>query len=327
MFMTNKKNRVITVALANHRPETVQPAAELMSKHDAIFLEESSSRELEQMLTGDISVNDYLQNIDTEYPEFRRQMALQLRKLHAAGKAIMASEPFLEHLLAIHEFFIEGGTPADLRPDTDRFRVYEAEHKATEALLDFYRAAIEASFDETVSAVKRFARQDAGRFVLRDEMRAEALAKLAPEYECSYVEAGQMHYYLWHRLNLLVGYKIAVKPNFLMAPVVRNFDSERHLYGPGDILTLLYIFHPSFQGPLEDLLAARSLIYNKLIEKNEMAVSIDTFPHTRNELQTSATVKKLSMADCRRLFSILRRTDTQHSVKLVDSYLSHKGIR
>ena len=52
--------------------------------------------------------------------------------------------------------------------------MYRAEHVATKALIDFYRASGRGKFDTTVDAVKRFARADARRFALRDQMRAES---------------------------------------------------------------------------------------------------------------------------------------------------------
>lgn len=300
----NSKPRV-TVALSQHRPEAVRPAAALMAKHAAIFLEEPPSDALNRMLTGDLHVDDYLQLLDTEYPEFSQRMAIALKQLFASGKHILAVEPFLGHLLDIHELFADGGAPADLDPASERYRVYTAERDATGALLAFYEAAAQASFENIVATVIRFARQDARRFVLRDKLRARALARQVPEYTTSFVEAGQMHYFLWRRLHRALGRGYAVKPRFLIAPAAAPVNVQR-LYGPGDILTLLYIFHPTFRGPRADLLAARSLIYNQLIEKNEMVPAGKEYPHAANELEILARVRHLSFADCRKLYARIR---------------------
>lgn len=319
------KRKTVTVVLANHRPETLPAAEALMRRHDAIFLEDPPSAELDRMLDGTLSVHAYVQASDAEYPEFSSRMSGLLRQMVAQGKTVLAVEPFLKHLLEIHEFFGEGGTPAELTPDTDQFRVYTAERNATGALLAFYRAAASASFEDTVLAVKQFARLDAKRFVLRDRMRAGALTQKVRRFQASYVEAGQIHFYLWQLLRAELEPDISVKPCFLMRPVVRELGVGRHLYGPGDVLTLLYIFHPNSHTQIEDLLAARALIYNKVIEKNEITTSSSTYPHLRNELETIETVRQLSLEDCRRLFPDIRRTTTEHAKKLVHHYIGSRG--
>jgi hypothetical protein len=174
-------------------------------------------------------------------------------------------------------------------------------------------------------AVKQFARLDAKRFVLRDRMRAKTLAENVSLFQASYVEAGQIHFYLWRLLRADLQPEIFVKPCFLMTPVVRDVGLGRHLYGPGDVLTLLYMFHPDYHSPTEDLLAARALIYNKLIEKNEITASPGTYPHLRDELATIETVRQLSLEDCRRLFPHIRRTTTENAKKLIHRYMSNGG--
>jgi hypothetical protein len=172
-------------------------------------------------------------------------------------------------------------------------------------LLAFYEAASQAPFEKIVASVKRFARQDARRFVLRDKLRARTLARQVPAYSTSFVEVGQMHYLLWRRLHRELGPGYAVKPRFFMAPLNARENVQR-LYGPGDILTLLYIFHPNYQDSRADLLAARSLIYNQLIEKNEMIPTDGNYPHAANELEVLARVRHLSFADCRGLHERIR---------------------
>ena len=77
--------RTVTVSLANHRPETAAAAYALMAGHDAIFLEEPPSDALAQMLSGRLAIKDYVLTIDTEYPEFSREMARYLRRLGGDG--------------------------------------------------------------------------------------------------------------------------------------------------------------------------------------------------------------------------------------------------
>jgi hypothetical protein len=91
-----------------------------------------------------------------------------------------------------------------------------------------------------------------------------------------------------------------------MESVYKQLSGKRHIFSPGDILTLHYIFHPQLESPLLDILASRSLIYNKLLEKDEMINSLDSNPHTRNEVETIDKVNALTWDDCKYLFSQIR---------------------
>ena len=312
------------VALSNHRPECLDPAVQLMERHDVLILEEPRDHRFQGMLTGELAIDEYLETLDLEYPEFSRRMSEMLRELHGAGKTLYQVEPFLEKLIEIHEMFADGGTPADLKVGSDLHKVYAAERDATAALLQFYGRSVRGTIEETVDAVKRFARADAQRFMLRDRMRADAVVEVLHRPGTVYIEAGQIHYPLWRELKrrLPAGYPLSVK--FLMSDAVRELGFRGHLYGPGDLLTLIYLFHPNRSSREEDLLAARALIYNKLIVKEEIAESTDPYPHTRDELETAATVRNLDLEDCRRLFPLVRRASTDTARDMVSHYLKRK---
>lgn len=311
-----------TLVFSNHRPETVDPAKQLMAGHDAVILEEPPDPEFHRMLSGRLDIDSYLETSDLEYPEFSLRMCKALRELHSAGKRLYQVEPFLEKLVEIHERFADGGSPADLKRGTDLYEVYMAERNATSALLGFYEVSVRGVLEETVDAVKRFARADAARFAIRDRMRAHAIVTVLKGRGSYYIEAGQIHYPLRRHLKrrLPANYPLTVK--FLMAGAVRAMGFRNHLYGPGDLLTLFYRFHPNAMSRNEDLLAARALIYNKLIIKEEATETVDSYPHTRNELEVGATVRLLSMADCARLFPVIRRVPTKTAQDMVRHYLS-----
>lgn len=313
-----------TLVLANHRPETIPLARRLMAAHDTILLEEPSDKRFEPMLDGEIAIDAYLEDQEIEYPEFSRRMAQVLRERRQSGTRLVQVEPFIDLLLSIHDRFAKGEGPQDLPAGTDLYRVYRAEHLATKALLDFYRASGRGNFDTTVDAVKRFARADAQRFALRDRMRAEAMVVLLREPGKTYIEAGQIHYPLWRELRrrLPTGYPLRV--HFLMADVVCELGYRRHLFGPGDLLTLYYRFHPQGRFPTEDLFAARALIYNKLILKEEIAADAETYPHTRDELEVGSAIDQLSLDDCRRLYPRVRRASTTASREIVVRYLGSR---
>ncbi len=314
----------VTVALSQHRPEVVRVAADLMADHEAIFLEEPPSQALNGMLRGKIPTMDYVATLDTEYPEFSFRMAAVLKQLYSNGKKILAVEPYLAHLIDIHEFFADGGSPADLKPDTSRHRVYLAEHAATGALLAFYEAATRGSFTQVVKTVKKFARQDAFRFVLRDRLRCAELAKMISDHPSAYIEAGQMHYALWRYLREELGAGFDVRLKFLLELTKTPAGVNRRLYGPGDILTLIYIFHPGSHDSREDLLAARSLVYHKLDSQEEIPSSGDDQPHALLEMSVLARVGQLSLADCRRVYGLIREAKPPRALDIVDRYLDSK---
>jgi hypothetical protein len=96
-----------------------------------------------------------------------------------------------------------------------------------------------------------------------------------------------------------------------------------HLYGPGDQLTLLYIFHPTISQPIwEKLLAARSMIYSKILEKQELDDDSGTFSHLRDELACIRSVRQLSIDDCRYLFPLIRRASSLEARQRLTEYMA-----
>jgi hypothetical protein len=68
---------------------------------------------------------------------------------------------------------------------------------------------------------------------------------------------------------------------------------------------------------MENLLAARALIYNKLIRKDEVADGNEPYPHIRDELEVIEVVKQLTLKDCADLFSHVRRVTTEEARAVV----------
>ena len=314
-----------TLAFSSHRPESLPFMEDSLPGHDTVVLEEPPRREFQAMLRGRMSIEDYLLESDTEYPEFARRSCLLARRLAAEGRAVLQVEPFLQVLTGIHERFAQGGDAGEFEPGSDRFRVYRAERLATAALLHYYERVMKGSFEEVVEAVKTFARADASRGRLRDAMRAEALAKLDPAWGRVYVETGYIHYALWGELFRRVKPSRTVKPLFLMDAVARQATGKRQVWGPGDILTLLYVFHPGFRGKRADLLAARSLVHVKLLEKEEMSGENGSCPHLRDEAETLAQVSRLSYENCKELFPRIRLASTPEARSAVAGYPDRKG--
>lgn len=316
--------RLITIGFSTHRPETLPFAAEQMQGHEAILLEEPEIPAFGQMLNGELAIADYLQQTDFEYPEFSRRSCELFQTLYRNGKQLFQVDPFMTHLDAIHEFFAAGGKPHEIAADTTRGLVYQAERDYSAALLAYYEQCLTAPFDEVVGLVKRFANEDASRTRLRDRMRAQAIVALVSPFESVYVEAGLLHLSLVNRLLGALPSQHRVRPVYLMAPVVRQLSSRRQALGPGDKLTLLYTYRPDTTHPRVDRLAAQSLIYIKLLIKEEMTDTKNPFPHTRNEVESSAMVQQLTYRDCETLYAQIKNRTRKEAMELVSAYLDQQ---
>ena len=313
----------VTIGLSMHRPEMTPVISDHMCRHEAIFLEEPPDAGFEPMLAGHLAVDNYLMQLDVAYPTFSKNMCHLLQELKAQGKQIFQVEPFLKILLGIHAFFAEGHHPEELQKNSIQYPVYLAERNATQALLAYYQTVMAGSFDDTIGAIIRFARMDAARFGLRDSLRAQEIASMVKKYSSSYVEAGMMHYPLWGMLRQQLPAKVPIKVFFLADDALTSLGFKGRLYGPGDQLTLMYIFHPGIPDTRrEKLLAARSIIYSKIVEKEEMTDDLNRFPHLRDEMDCIRMVKQLSVEDCRRLFPLVRRASSSEARKIFDGYLA-----
>lgn len=313
----------VSVGLSLHRPEMIPLISGAMRRAEAVFLEEPPTPGFDQMIRGELSIDDYLLPTDMEYPVFSQGMCRLLRELHAEGKKIHQVEPFIESLLHIHEFFADGRGPGDLDPNSIHFHVYRAERAATGALLAYYQTVAVGSFEKSVEAVIQFARMDAARFRLRDSLRVQALSALVLNHASTYIESGLIHYHLWRLLGDRLRSQARVRPVFLADAALKSLGEKGHLYGPGDQLTLLYIFHPAISQPgWEKLLAARSMIYSKILEKQESDDDGETFPHLRDELACIRTAQRLSLDDCRQLFPLIRRAGTLEARRLLTAFMA-----
>lgn len=315
-------NRII-LGLSIHRPEMVPVLMDWMGSCDRILLEEPPDQNFTQMLTGGISIDDYLMQQDLEYPVFSRRMCHLLQKMSARNKIIHQVEPYLDALAGIHDLFADGFRPGDIARDSVQHLVYAAEHNATGALLNFYHVSMSGSFEAMIKAVRHFARQDAARFRLRDTLRAQALIELVDDSASIFIEAGMMHYPLRGLLLKQLTEPERLQTVFLADASLKRLNVRGRLYGPGDQLTLLYVFHPELKWPdREMLLAARALVYNKLIAKGEREDS-ESLPHLRDEKACIQLVGKLSLDDCGRLYSLIRKLGRQEAIGIVRKEVSN----
>ena len=65
---------MITIGFAPHYVETLPFARDQMERSDIIILEEPPSPHLCSVLTGDFSIDDYVREIDSGFPEFEKKL-------------------------------------------------------------------------------------------------------------------------------------------------------------------------------------------------------------------------------------------------------------
>ncbi|MBW2405864.1 MAG: hypothetical protein JRF17_00725 [Deltaproteobacteria bacterium] len=313
---------MITIGFSSHRAETIPFARQMMEQHQIIVLEEPPHPRFIDMLNGNLLIADYLMEMDIEFPEFESLMCKEARRLHQKGKELLQVEPYIERLLEIHEYFAEGMTPVDVLNRAHLKNVYLAEKAATGALINFYARSVEKDFKQVIESVKAFAIADARRSNLRSMLRAKAIASLDTDKRI-YVEAGYIHYFLYRCLMYGVKGKKNVRAVYLMQPVFKKLRCKRRNMGPGDILTLNYALDLPIKEDQADLLAARSLMYTKLIHTDEMLPDrSNTTPHSLDEALVNGLVDRLGFEDCKAIYSEIRFKNRHESMDIVTSYVS-----
>jgi hypothetical protein len=315
---------MITIGFSSHRAEIIPFARQIMEQHQIIVLEEPPHPNFADMLNGNLSIADYLMEIDIEFPEFDRLMCNEVRRLHQKGKKLLQIEPYIERLLKIHEYFAQGMTPVDVLNMADLKAVYLAEKAATGALINFYARSMEKDFKQVVESVKTFANADAQRSNLRSILRAEAISTLDTTKKI-YVESGYIHYPLYRYLLLDLKGNQNIRAVYPMQPVFRKLGCKRRNMGPGDILTLYYALNLPIKKDLANLLSARSLIYTQLIQTQEMLPDQNNMtPHSLDEALINRLVDRLGFEDCKTIYSEIRFKNRHDSLDLVQSYLRTK---
>jgi hypothetical protein len=291
-----------------------------MERHRWVVLENEPSPDFDAMLRGETSIDSYLSGLETEFPEFERRLANHLRELHRSGKRIVQVEPFLEKLSFIHDLFGGGKTPDDVLGHPELREVYLAEKGATGALIMYYARSRHAAFEDVVESVKAFARADACRLVLRDRLRARAIASLVRPGEETYVEAGYVHQRLCQFLRRELKGREVVRVVSLLAPLFERLIGKRGDLGPGDRLTLYYASMRRPNETLMNLLAARSLVHVKLVSKEEIIPGEGS--HVDEEVRANRLVDRLEYEHCRKLFGQIRDEPSKRALEFVQAYVS-----
>ena len=316
------------VCYSSHRPETLDLCLEQMKRFDYVVLEEPPSDEFSQVINGSMPIDEYLQALDLEYPQFSSGQYKQLQYLHSLGKTILQVEPYLERLLAIQYFLADNHRPEELKSDAAAYPVYQAEKTATGHLIEYYQQVKTNDFRNILSAMNSFAHADASRFILRDTLRASSIIDSLEGRQNVYIEAGSMHLLLYRLLNQKSNnrWRISYFSADNMALRLNNIKST--LYSPGDRLTFLYIFNRVPRKEIWLRLCAQALIFSKITIKEEITPTpANLFPHALLEYEAISLVNNLSLPTCQFLYSQIRTLTTEEARTYVKRYLNkhHSG--
>jgi hypothetical protein len=115
-----------------------------------------------------------------------------------------------------------------------------------------------------------------------------------------------------------------VQPVFLDRTALPLSNPHHHTYSPGDQLTLAYVFHPGlFNDRWESLMAARSMVYSKIVRKEENFSDSTAFFHLTDEIDCIRAVRMLSLRDCRILYPLIRHAGTTKARDAVADHVSN----
>lgn len=305
----------LTIGFTVFRPETAPFAARGMAGHDLIVLEEPRTPGFEEMLADELPIDDYLMLTDFEFPEYARAQCRALQSLHSAGATILQIHPWMDELVGIHEFFAAGSGPADIPRGGQPWLVYEREREWSAKLLAFYNAAGKKDFDAILGAVNDFAMADAAKIRDMDRQRAATLEDILPAHGTAYVECGAIHHDMVGLMMKTMG-RGQVRVVHLMEEVCLNRYGRRRLIPPGDLLTFRHLLGARRDHECETLLAARAVVYNRLMEKEENFDSASPYPHMDAEALVLQIVASLDIEQCRTLFGRIRHMGVRESLAL-----------
>ncbi|WP_028577868.1 hypothetical protein [Desulfomicrobium escambiense] len=305
----------ITLGFTVFRPETAPFAARAMENHDLIVLEEPHTPGFEEMLAGELPVDEYLMLTDFEFPEYATAQCRTLQALHARGAAVLQVHPWMDELAGIHEFFAAGNGPGDIPTGGRPWAVYIREREWSAKLLAFYAAAGKKDFDGILEAVNDFAMADAAKISDMDRDRAAALADILPAQGRAYVECGAIHHDMVGLMIRVLGHG-RVRTVHLMEEACLARHGRRRLIPPGDLLTFRHLLGAPRDRAVESLLAARAVVYNRLMEKDESFESDSPYPHMDAEAVVLQIVDGLSMEQCRDLFGRIQHIGVRESLDL-----------
>ena len=183
----------VFIGFSAHRLETIPFYKRVFAKSDIIILEDAPHPLFPSLLLGQLTPEQYVQSLDTDFPFFLTAQYKLLQAAYKEGKKIVQIEPYIERLLQMYQLLEEGKTPEEIAQLPLYQEIYTCEHEVSGKLLAYYQATM-GKFEKAVKTVQVFAQADAKRIALRDKMRAQSIASyLENKTGRVFVEAGYIH--------------------------------------------------------------------------------------------------------------------------------------
>ncbi|BHH86002.1 hypothetical protein LA52FAK_42910 [Desulforhopalus sp. 52FAK] len=295
-----------------------------MHGHDVIILEEPVHDDFIELLDGNIEIEDHLLGLDTDYPEFTLGQYQLLQEFSKVGKKIFQVEPYLQHLLHIQYFLAGDHTPEEIPPNTIAHAVYCSERDTTGLLINYYKEVQGDDFKKILSSMNSFAKADAARFVLRDSLRVKGILNVLDGRKDTYIEAGSIHLLLYRLLAERLPNEWQLHLHSIDREVLKILKKKGSFFSPGDKLTLQYIYGRDVSQKKWEMFCAQSLIYSKIIKKEESLAGDQNFPHALNELESIAAVQQLSTTTCETLFSQIRHLSSENAADVVKTHIKRQ---
>lgn len=313
----------IIVGHSRHWIEAISEMKKYMENCDLIILEEPEDELFDEMLRGEISVEEYIRHLKEDcfaktpaFPKFSSSLYNVLVELFERGIRIIQVDPYMSALDNIYSIIynMEGNASTDeilstIERDPVLKEVYRVEKMRAAASIKYY--SLFNNFNKAIEAIKELSRAEAEMLKLRIELRASEICKRVCLDNANriYVEAGDLHTPLSGKLarNLRKsGIKAEITPVFHLSGAVSRITGGK----------LKYIFPPSHtivlrrywgikEDDYDDILAARSLIRMIFLERGteRMPSSHEENPKMRSEIAIDRFVSSLDLEGCRKIFN------------------------
>lgn len=299
------KSKIIIV-LTPPRIEFLKHLDEVVFKNKCKFflIETPEIDSFYDYLLGRITVDDFLLDIELEYPEFTKELHILAKKIFDNYKiSVIPVDPYakISQEVKIAAFFKKLNEV--LRDLLSKY-IAILELRISQVLRDYYLAQARKDFDKLVELTVKFAKLDAQRIKFRCELRARKIAEL--------IKSGMLHgliiIHTYHLHDILVRYlqeklkDVEIEVINLQKIVLNKLGISMPTH-PGRELTLRYVYGEKIDPEEERLLGARSVLYVRLIPKHELRPSNEIeYPHTLKDLEILSFVNRLSYDECKSYF-------------------------
>jgi hypothetical protein len=298
---TERKTNIVFL-FGSHKPSYLEKLKELTERKppNFIILEEEKDEHFPKMLKGEITVPQYMRNIENSgrlYPntEFSRRKYELLKELSREGVKVEQFEPKLDEATSIKE------------------------KEASTTILFMESFARARNFEDAVSCGIIFAKRYGDVIKVKDESRASGIAEKIKSGEWRgdiLIEAGSVH---TNVKNILIeGFKgnkeISITSLYAQSKYVEEVFGKgtQEIYDPSHELRRAYAYGKKPDEERERLLAARFVVHHQMDKEGAP---------DRVEYEATRMINQLSYEECKQLFNKINQMNSEEAFKVVEDYL------